>query len=240
MRCWLAVSLFLAWVISVHAQPAFEVASIKPSAVARAGGEGSRWPRVSFTPTSLTLQNAGLAFCIQWAYNVRFYQVSGPAWITEIRYDILARTERPVTQSALRLMLQALLADRFQVAFHRETKTIPVYKLVAGKGATKLSQADADEATDLRVSAGSFVFSHTSMGDLAERLSGLAGMDRPVLDHTGIPGAFDITLPSAARKLLEDNSSIFASVQEIGLEMKPGRAPVEILVVDRAEKPSAN
>jgi len=232
-----------AWVVasvSVAAQPTFDVASIKPSAIARAGGEGSGRERASWTPTSLTLQNAGLGFCIQWAYGVKFYQVSGPAWLNDVRYDILAKTENPATIAQLRLLLQALLANRFQLTLHRETKAMPVYELVARTSGTGLRSAKPDETSDWRVSGGSFVFRHTSMPEFAERLSELAGVDRPVVDKTGIAGVFDFTLESAARKLLEDNASIFAAVQQIGFEMVARKGQVEVLVVDHADKPSAN
>lgn len=237
---WVVAAFAILGETPAMAQLAFDVASIKPSAAARAGGEASGRERVSWAPNSLTLQNAGLGFCIQWAYNVKFYQVSGPAWLTDLRFDILAKSENPATLPQLKLMLQRLLAERFQLTLHRENKTLPVYELIARKGETNLHAAKPDETSDWRISGGSFVFRHTSMQEFAARLSDLAGMDRPVVDKTGITGVFDFTLESAARRLLEDSSSIFAAVQEIGFEMVARKGPVEMLVVDHAEKPSAN
>ena len=224
------------------ARPVFDVASIRPSAVARSGGEGSGRERVMHSPTSLTLVNAGLSFCIHWAYGVRFYQVSGPGWMTGERYDIQAKTGHPASEEQLRLMLQALLAERFALALHRETKTLPVYELVAGKRAPKLRRARADENSSLRVIDGDFVFEHTSMPEFAEKLSDFAGVDRPVLDKTGIAGTFDFTLRYAARAIVEgDSSYLFPAVEnQLGLKLEAHKGPLEILVIDRAERPGGN
>jgi uncharacterized protein (TIGR03435 family) len=217
----------------------FDVASVKPSRLARAGGEGSGRERVAVTPQSITIENAGLSFCMQWAYNVKFYQVNGPDRLVSERYDIMGKTERPSSKGQLRMMMQGLLADRFNLRFHRETRTVPVYELVVVSN-TKLRPAEPDEKSGVSVVSGSFVFHRVSMPEFAEHLSDLAAIDRPVLDKTGREGLFDITLESAAITMRNDPDSIFSSIEGAGLRLNSRKGPLELLVVDHAEKPSGN
>src|SRR3569623_2065736 len=107
----------------------FDVASIRPSQAARAGGEGSGRESVNISPATVTLRNASLSFCIQWAYSVRFYQLSGPDWILRSRYDVIAKSVTPAaSERQLKEMMLALLADRFRLRLRRSTRTIPVYE----------------------------------------------------------------------------------------------------------------
>jgi uncharacterized protein (TIGR03435 family) len=222
-------------------QQGFDVASIKPSRAARAGGEGSGRERITVTPNSVIIENAGLNFCIQSAYNVKFYQVSGPGWLTSERYDITAKTERRSSKEQLMEMTRDLLADRFNLRLHRETRTVPVYQLVARSRTMKLKRASSDQTpTGMTVENGSFVFRRVTMAEFAERLSDFSSFDRPVLDRTGIDGLFDITLTSAATAMRSDPDAIFAAVESTGLRLDSTKAPLEILVVDHAEKPSPN
>jgi uncharacterized protein (TIGR03435 family) len=108
-------------------QQGFKVASINPSRAARAGGEGSGREKIMITPNSVIIENAGLNFRIQSAYDVKIYQVSGPDWLLSLQYDITAKTERRSSKEHLMEMLQALLADRFNLHLHRETRTVSVY-----------------------------------------------------------------------------------------------------------------
>jgi uncharacterized protein (TIGR03435 family) len=217
----------------------FDVASIKPSPIARAGGEGSGRERVAVTPQSVTLENAGLSFCMQWAYDVKFYQVKGPDRLVSERYDIIGKTDKPTGKEQLRTMMQALLADRFQLRFHRETRTVPVYELVLVAN-TKLRPAESGENPGLSVVNGSFVFRRLTMPEFAERLSDLSAIDRPVIDKTGREGLFDITLESAASAMRNDPDSIFPSLERAGLRLNSRKGPLEVLVVDQARKPSEN
>jgi uncharacterized protein (TIGR03435 family) len=221
-------------------QLAFDVASIKPSRIARAGGEGSGRERVTVTPDSVTIENGSLSFCIQWAYNVRFYQVSGPDRLVSQRYDIIAKTEKPSSRQQLMTMMQTLLSDRFSLRLHRETRTVPVYELVGRSGNSNLRLASADSDTGMTVENGSFVFRRVTMAEFATRLSDFSAFDRPVLDRTGIDGFFDITLTSAAIAMRADPDAIFAAVESTGLRLNPGKAPLEMIVVDHAEGPTPN
>jgi len=140
-------------------------------------------------------------------------------------------------------MLQTLLAERFQLQVHRETKELPVYALVAAKGGPKLHKAEPGGNTDMRGENGSFVFRGTSMPQFSEDLSTLSQVDRPVLDRTGIPGVFDFNLKfgesndEMKRALIAgDGASIFTLIQEqLGLKLEARKGPVEMLVIDHVE-----
>jgi uncharacterized protein (TIGR03435 family) len=229
------------------AAPAFDVASVKESRLAKTGGEGSSRSRIEHSPTGLTMRNVSLTDCVMWAYRLDSFQVSVPGSLDSKAYDILAKISEPVPVSQLRLMLRQLLAERFKLNVHRDTKTLPVYALNVAKGGPKLPPAliDGDSHHIVerlpRVEDGSFLFPESSMAEFAAKLSLLRGMDRPVMDQTGITGYFDITLKGAARAILDDGASLFTLVQEqLGLKLIPTKIEVEILIVDHAEKPTGN
>jgi uncharacterized protein (TIGR03435 family) len=124
-----------------------------------------------------------------------------------------------------------------------------VYELVVAKGGPRLPKNKADTLPSSypkeslpRVVDGSFVFGNVSMAEFAEQLTQLRGIDLPVIDRTGIQGVYDITLKSAARALLEpDGPSLLTLIQEqLGLRLVSTKDPVEVFVIDHAEKPSAN
>jgi uncharacterized protein (TIGR03435 family) len=222
-------------------QARFEVASIRESAVTP-GAEGSGRERIDISPTTVWLRNASLSFSIQWAYGVKFYQISGPGWLKDQRWDILAKTQAAHSEQEFRMMMRALLTERFKVMLHTEQQVRPVYALTVGKGKLKVERASAEEATGLRVVDGDFVFTGTTMAQFAEQLSDFATVDRPVLNETALTGPFDFKLESAARAVRGgDGPSIFTAVAEIGVQMKTANEAVEIVVVDSAEKqPTTN
>jgi len=135
-------------------------------------------------------------------------------------------------------MLQTLLAERFQMAVHRETKQLPAYTLVLGKGGSKLRLASPDSKSGMTESPGPngeqrTVFVSTPVRVLVNLLANALGS--PVVDQTGLEGLYDYTLewPDAG-------SSLFASVDQLGLKLEAKKEPVEVLVIDRAQHPSAN
>jgi bla regulator protein blaR1 len=229
---------------------AFEVSSIRPAAIWKAGGEGSKRSKIEYSPESLSMWNVDLTDCVQWAYGIKFYQISGPGFPGSERYDVLAKTGDSVPVKQLRAMLQDLLEKRFQLRLHRETKMLPVYELVVAKGGPRLPVPKAD--TDLspthateslpRVQDGSFVFQDASMAEFAAKLSLLRGVDLPVIDRTGIKGLFDITLKSAANAILQpDGPTVSTLVQEqLGLKLVSAKTPIEVIVIDHVERPSEN
>ncbi|HVZ84526.1 MAG TPA: TIGR03435 family protein, partial [Terracidiphilus sp.] len=137
--------------------------------------------------------------------------------------------------------LQTLLAERFHLALHRETRTIQAYVLETGKGGAKFEKDDGGEGkTD--AGHGRLNARNTSMDHLAEVLS--RGMDLPVVNRTGLEGVFKLKLEwTPEKELSRPNAgpSIFTAIQEqLGLRLRSAKAPVEVLVIDRAEKPTEN
>ena len=197
----------------------FEVASVKPAAmpVVREGGNRTR---IEHTPNSLTMLNVALSDCVQWAYDVAFFQVSA-SHLNPDSYDILAKAGTSVPVSQLRMMLQDLLANRFKLVVHRETRMLPAYELVVAKGGPKLPAANADTSSPQvhaaeslpRIKNDTLVFTDISMAEFAQMLTQLRGIDLPVVDRTGIAGTFDVVLKSAPSATRDGDS---AALFEIG------------------------
>lgn len=243
-----AVATLLATLVVDAQAPAFEIASIKPHDPA-AGDQGMK-----ITPDGIHYSRVTLYECIRTAYHVPSSQIFNADSFSEIlysdRYDIVARADHRADRPELMQMLQTLLADRCQLRVHRETRELPVYLLVTGKKRLKLETDPGEGETSFRFNASGANFQHTTMPDLAEFLSGLGPVQRPVLDRTSFAGAFKFTLslsdvvanpntPFDKRSLFAW-ASIFADLQEIGLKLEPSKAPVELLIIDHAERPSAN
>jgi uncharacterized protein (TIGR03435 family) len=231
-------------VLNAEAQT-FAAASIKPAAVPviREGGNRSR---IEHTPTSLTMLNVNLSECVQWAYGVAEFQVAA-AHPNADAYDILAKADAAVPVSQLRMMLRELLAKRFKLTIHRESRMLPVYELVVAKGGFKLPPANTSQhvhaAESLpRIQNDSFVFADASMSEFAQMLAQLRGIELPVVDRTGITGSFDIVLksgPSLARE--GDTGGLFALLPaQLGLRLVAAKAPIEVIVIDHTERPSEN
>jgi uncharacterized protein (TIGR03435 family) len=222
--------------------PAFEVASIRPAK------EGT--PRsMRATPRGISYARISLTECIAEAYQVRTGQISGPALLTA-RYDVVANAAEAITSDQRRLMLRALLADRFKLALHRESKEMAVYKLLVGKDGPKLHDAQGEGETTSSLGRTGLTFHNTSMFTFTAFLSGL--MERPVLDQTALRGSYDFTLIPENLEAVPDaevknamrewsTSSIFTDIQrQLGLKLEAGRAPVDFLIVDSVTKPSEN
>jgi uncharacterized protein (TIGR03435 family) len=263
---------FLACILVAQdaAGPTFDVSSIKPGSLGLPGGM-IRWnPGGAVRVTNMSLKEL-----IEQAYNVHPFQISGgPAWVDSARYDVNAKPEN-ARQSRIDRdrMLQSLLADRFQLTIHRETRELPVYALVLarkdGKLGPKLTEskegscpvydpANPPPITVITCGARRFNPSHgwlasarLPIDSLARTLSEVLG--RTVIDKTGLIGNFDIHLeyapdenqlalfPSDPVAPPNDGPAIFVAVQEqLGLKLESQKGPVEVLVIDKAEKPSEN
>ncbi len=230
------------------AAQAFEVASVKPSLIGRAGGEGSRREKVDHTPGSLTMRNVSMKSAIQWAYGVKNYQVSGPGWIETERYDIAGKAAGEVSEDQLRLMLQTLLADRFKVNFHREEKVLAIYALTVGKGGPKFKEsATQGEMAVQPGGRGRFTgaVQRITMAQAADFLS-QAPLGRPVVDDTGLKGRYDISIDVGAylaneaqiKEMQADPTQLIFTVieEQLGLKLESRKSPVQLIVVDSAEK----
>jgi uncharacterized protein (TIGR03435 family) len=222
--------------------PQFEVAAIKPS-TADPGSSGINTGNGRMNALNVTLKR-----CIMGAYSVGPNQIfGGPDWLDSDRWEIIAKAEQPVGDHALMTVLQSLLADRFKLALHRQSKPIEVYVLEVAKNGPKLEKGDGQGAKTSN-GRGDIVAANATMDRFAEILS--RQMDLPVVNHTGLEGVFNLKLqwtPESARPANPvagaaiEGPSIFTAIQEqLGLRLHAQKEPVEVLVIAHVERPSEN
>lgn len=242
----IAVLLFLAAAgIAQQTTVQFDVASIRPSQTPPGRGLFSLREDINTTPGNLTMRNVNLETCIRWAYRLNPYQVSGQDKLGADRFDIFAKAGGAEPEGQLRVMLQALLADRFKLAFHRQMKELSGYALVPGKGENKLHAVEGPAGGEGSMTGNALVFEghQMPMSRLADILSGVLKV--PVLDMTGLNGHYDfkldmrpyITPPQPGEPPLDLTGIAIAAVQsELGLKLESRKSNLEVLVVDHAEK----
>ncbi|HEX4002139.1 MAG TPA: M56 family metallopeptidase [Candidatus Acidoferrales bacterium] len=241
--------------MAADANPSFEVATIKPS---KPGQPGKAF---LVRGTEFSTLNTTLSDMIAFAYDVQQKQiVGGPNWISSDKFDIQAKPDTPGSPNTqqVRTMLEKLLADRFQLKFHRDTKDMSAYVLTVAKNGPKLakSQGDPNGLPGLFFSQlGVLHVVNATMADFAGVMQ-TAVFDRPVVDQTSLQGRWDFVLkwtpdesqfsgmgvkvppPSDAA---DAPPPLFTAIQEqIGLKLEAGKAPVPVLVLDHVEQPSAN
>jgi uncharacterized protein (TIGR03435 family) len=225
-------------------QATFEVASIKPHPGIITFSSDPQVKGNRVTATASTLLDM-----MTVAYRVRYDQIAGaPGWAGSDHFDLDARAEGDGARSTeeIRPMLQALLADRFHLVVHRETKEVPIYALVVNKNGPRLQESSPGEERKGSISAdgkGSHMeVAQGTMAQLALRLSG-NGAGRPVIDKTGLTGKYSYKMNWMNGTPGPDSEwpSLFVALQEqLGLKLEPGKGPSEIISIDRAGKPSAN
>jgi uncharacterized protein (TIGR03435 family) len=231
------------------ASPAFEAATIRPSQ-----GDARR-SVLGVNPGNLVMTGYDLSRCLQWAYELQPEQIEGPDWVRETRFDIVAKSADPVDEEQLRLMLRSLLAERFGMKLHSETRVIPTYEIVLAKDGPRLHDSGGKDASKLVVSArkGDPQFSKDKTGLIAEgaTISDIAGklsepLQRPVVDKTGLTGNYDLRIDTTGYLLNGEGSDplslIFTAFErQLGLKIVAGKDPVEFLVIDAINQtPVAN
>jgi uncharacterized protein (TIGR03435 family) len=265
-----AVVLLIAGIASGQVPPPFEAASIKVNRSGDAGGGfGGR-------PGRIVVTNYTLRDIIRNAYGLQRYQiVGGPEWLAQDRFDINAKAPEGAPQSQLLAMMQGLLADRFKLRVHRETRDLPVFALILARAdrrlGPKMQSATFDCAAaaaarargetpavpapagdrpvcGARANPGRMLVGGYSIPDFARNLAGFAG--RPILDRTGLTAAYDFELtwtpdepPPAGVQLPPwydpNGPSLQTAVQEqLGLKLDTTTGPVDVLVIDGAERPT--
>jgi uncharacterized protein (TIGR03435 family) len=219
----------------------FEVATVK-QAPAQPMGTTSVSMSSDTKTGRLTYSNVTLKEIISKAYKVQKYGISGPGWMDSERFDIVAKFSPGMADDELPPMLQTLLTERFGLTLHRETKEMPVYALTVAKTGLKIKPVEKETGISSRSSrVERHVVASVPMAGLAEYLTGEL-KERPVVDRTGLPGAYEVTLNWAAEDApaaAGDDAlpSVFTALQEqAGLKLEPARGSVEILVVDRANR----
>lgn len=227
--------------------PVFEVASIRASPP----GEGGRdWgpQSIETTPGNLVIRNTRLADSIRWAYNVQQYQVAGPPWMNDVRFDISAKAMSPANEAELRRMLQALLADRFKLALHHESRELSVLVLTVAKNGHKLQETTVEGNPPFRAGGMNLTGAGASIAQMTEFLS--RELRTPVLDQTGLTAKYNYFLDIRSfvteemrRNMPRDGPPLEApgiiaqALQEqLGLRLNSSKSPIDVLVVDRIEK----
>jgi uncharacterized protein (TIGR03435 family) len=237
--------------MAAGADPSFDVATIKPSDPAEQGWtirQGNGGANV------LTTVNTTLADLIAFAYNVHARQVTGgPSWMDSDKFDITAKPDTPGIPSMpqMQTMLKKLLADRFQLALHHDKKELSVYVLTAAKTGPKVAKSQSTGKVPGIAMTGPRTLGvmNCTMTEFAQFLPirVLNAVDRPVVDQTGLTDRYDFQLKwtpdnaGAAAPGPDDPPDLFTAVQQqLGLKLEAVRTPVDVLVIDKAEKPSAN
>ena len=247
------------------------VAVIKPSDPATC----REYPIIDDRDGRYDMRCVRIDFLLQSAFGVRAFQISGgPEWSKSDRYDIGAKLEsspnavpekdvseltdqeRQTKGALLREVLQRLLADRFQLRTHRETKQLPIYLLTVASGGPKLETAgSSDVSGGLRPGRGILAGDRTDVPFLAKAISQIVG--RPVVDQTGLTGKYNFELkwspelgsantawgdsPAVLPAADPDRATIFTALQEqLGLKLTSGKGPVEVIVIDHLARPTEN
>jgi bla regulator protein BlaR1 len=242
----------------------FEVASIKLNKSGRVG-----WDGFNISHGNFNVANASLQMLVTGAFHLQNAQLSGgPSWFTVDRFDISAKGDQGASRREVLQMLQALLMERFGLVVHRETKDLPIYALVPTKNGSSKLQKAKDGICDTPVQAigcgetaammgpqgGTLWAKSVSTSSIADALSDLTGL--LVVDRTGISGQFEFKLrwSDGIQRVRNENEvpretvpnseappSIFVALPEqLGLKLERAKGPVEVLVIDHAEKPSQN
>lgn len=237
-------------VMTADSSPVFAVATIKPSIIGETLSIRLSGRRFMTTGASVTDLMA-------FAYGLHRQQITGgPSWIESSKYDVVAEPDgegRPNNQQ-LRSMVQRLLADRWKMKVHRDTKELPVYAISVGKNLPKLTKTAGDPNAAAGVGfkpTGEITVRDATISEFGGFLQRYV-LDRPVVDKTEIPGKYDISLHwtpdesqfGGAAKLpsqtADDPELPAAMEQQLGLRLRADRSLVEVLVIDQMERPSEN
>jgi uncharacterized protein (TIGR03435 family) len=231
----------------------FEVATIRPSQPGLTGGGIKPLPGGD----GYIAQNVPVRLMISLMYQVPMRQiVGGPEWLDSDHYDIEAKADHSYGKDDLHEMFRSLLADRFNLKFHNETKEGPVYALAVDKPGTKMKVNDSAQDFKIPITFGrdnSFIGTRVPMQYLSWWLGQQLHEDkRPVIDKTGLDGNYDFTLafapelpPNIPRESLppevQNLPSIFDALKEqLGLKLEPQKGPIEYYIIDHVERPSPN
>jgi uncharacterized protein (TIGR03435 family) len=235
-------------------EPAFEVATIKPSNPANCCSRG--WGR---NGKRFSTVNMNLKYLIQWAWNLQAKQVvGGPPWIDDARFDIAGEIDGDgiPNDHQWKIAVQKLLGDRFQLQFHHEKRDMPAFALVIAKGGPKLITGDGNVRANQSMSFGGAPGQtmrgygvNASIGDFIGELQRIV-MDRPIVDQTGLAGVYNIQIAFTREEpdmlgttQLPDTAApnLFNALQQqLGLRLQGMKAPVDVIVIDHAKPPGDN
>jgi len=241
IRCAVALSVFASLVLAADAPSAFEVASVRPSQDGREA--------IDVSAGSITMRNVRLTGAIRWAYNVLDVQVSGPDWLNTTRFDIIAKAGAPAKEPEMKQMMQTLLADRFKLELHRQTKEVNAMILTVAKGGHKMKEVGQESSPSFSTGKLNLTGKGASIEQLISFLS--RELRLPIVDQTGLTGRYDYFMDINAYITdemrnqggppLEAPSIIANALQaQLGLKVEAKKMPLEVLVIDKMEKTPAD
>lgn len=268
MKRLLTIVLALVWGANVYAQsgaaaahdaafdanPTFQVATVKPSAPDETG-----WSTMIRGHHFVTV-NTNVTDLVAYAYGVHVKQIIGPEWFGREKFDIegVPDTDAMPTRDQFRVMVQKLLGERFKLAFHHERRVLPVYVLTVDKGGAKLQEsATPENHSGWGIGDAGLMVKGMTMDSFAKLMQRTV-LDRPVVDHTGLTGRYDITLkwrPDESEFLqlrgagiqpmsgkdAEALPGLYTAIREqLGLRLEATKALDDVMVIDHAERPSAD
>ena len=222
-------------------QSSFEAAAVRPAAPATAGG------RAGLSGDRLSYRNMTLLTMLVQAFDLNFGgQVIGPSWVFTERYGITAKAPDNTPKEQNSRMLRALLIERFKLALHHETRELPMYSLVRGKGQLRLKDALEPDGprNGFDLANGRRSAKNMSMARLAVFVALV--LRAPVLEKTGLPGYDDfpreLTLEETGGATATQTDSrstapsVFTLLQDLGLTLESGKAPFDVVVIDQGDK----
>jgi uncharacterized protein (TIGR03435 family) len=233
--------------------PTFDVASIRTTPPGNREGGGFRrdmrtGAAVQVSPDGLIIRNSSLRSIICWAYSIFDYQLKGPDWMGASRFDINAKAAGEFPNDKLRLMLQGLLADRFKMATHTESKEMSAYILQIAKGGPKVKESTSgDGEMDIQPNQQRMQVTIVRAG-VPQLIDALSNIFRaPIVDQTGLKGKYDATFdmtkyladmkPTEGGAPPDPQAIVMRGLQEeLGLKLEPKKMPVDLVIVDKAEK----
>ncbi len=232
--------------MAADANPAFEVATIKPTRPDEHG------PRYDFRGRRFSVIHASLSDLLKFSYGLQQSQIAkAQDWVNSESYDISAVPDGEGEPSIKQWesMVKKLMADRFQLKFHFEKREQSVYVLTVARTGPKLTRSKSDPSASGGMGfgpPGNFGATNQTMADIADAL-GQGVLNRPVVDQTGLTGRFDLRLtwtPDGSVTATENPNDLpdfFTAIQEqLGLKLVSTKAPVDVLVIDHVERPSPN
>jgi uncharacterized protein (TIGR03435 family) len=229
--------LLVATALSARPQVRLEVTSIRPSQ-AGATAKDLRW---EFSGDRFGVKAATVGDLLDALNGFQLLRVvGGPDWMRTDRYDIEAKVDRPLEFGDREEAITALLEERFQLKSHRETREVSAFVLRASR-TLGIKQSGGDEKYSMHVDRGDFVYTHASMSILVNRLTQMLHV--PVVDETELKGFFDFEMPISQVQLQPSMSwedRVRDAVEATGLRLENRRIPLEVTVVDRCERPTAN
>lgn len=247
---WVVVSPWLWAQDAPKPRRQFEVASVKPN---KSGDAPAQIPVIYSPGGRLTAINATLVDLLVQAYHTRRIQLQGgPDWIDRDRFDVVAKAdpaEGEVGEEQRAAMLQVLLEDRFHLTYHHETKVSVAYVLLPGRQVSGLEKSKDGDRSALQTVQRKLVFTNMSMGGLVNALSNIVHV--PVLDRSELTGRFNFTLDLTFSVQTADSNTpisaeavaemLLAAVREqLGFKLEMQKVPMDIMVIDGAERPSEN